>query len=252
MIGIVGGVGPFAGADLLNKIYSNTQANKDQDYVDTILFSLSSIIQDRTKFLLDETLENPGYAITTVIKKLCMAGATVVGVPCNTAHSEKIFKVIKNELKSAHLPIKLLNMIEETVLFISKNYPNISNVGVLSTTGTFKSEVYKSSLESSNYNVILPPVAMQEDVIHPAIYDPVYGIKSTTNYIHPQARENLLEGVDSLKNQGAEIVILGCTEIPLAITEKKINDIILIDPSNILARALLNAFQPKKLKQIEL
>ncbi|MCF6297953.1 MAG: amino acid racemase [Flavobacteriaceae bacterium] len=250
MIGIVGGVGLYAGVDLLKKIYDNTIAKTDQDYLDTLLLSLSSKILDRTEYLLNKNLENPGYAIATVITNLYLAGATVVGIPCNTAHSKEIFGVVKSELKSKKQSIKLLSMIEETTTFISKNYPIITKVGILSTTGTFKSKIYNSSLEVNNYEVVLPPLNMQENIIHPAIYDPIYGIKSTSNSIHPQARENLLKGISSLKEQGAEIVILACTEIPLAITEKEINGLIIIDPTNILARAMLREYYPEKLKPL--
>ena len=250
MIGIVGGVGPYAGVDLLKKVYDNTIAETDQDYLDTLLLSMSSIIEDRTKYLLDKNLENPGYAIAKIITKLHLSGATVVGIPCNTAHSKEIFDLIKNELRSNEIAVSLLNMIDETAAFIAKNYSNITKVGVLSTTGTFKSKLYNSSLKANNFEVVLPSLKMQENIIHPAIYDPVYGIKSTSNSIHPQARENLLKGISALKEQGAEIVILACTEIPLAITEKKIDNIITIDPTNILARALVKAYNPEKLKSL--
>lgn len=250
MIGIVGGVGPYAGIDLLKKVYDNTIAETDQDYLDTLLLSMSSKIEDRTKYLLNKDLENPGYAIAKIINKLYLSGATVIGVPCNTAHSKEIFDVVKNELKSKEVSIHLLNMIEETSSFISENYPDITKVGVLSTTGTFKSKLYNSSLELNNYKVILPSLNMQENTIHPAIYDSIYGIKSTSDTIHPKARKNLLEGISALKKQGAEIVILACTEIPLAITEKEVDNVITIDPTNILARALINKYYPKKLKTL--
>ncbi|MCJ7713906.1 aspartate/glutamate racemase family protein, partial [Candidatus Bathyarchaeota archaeon] len=91
---------------------------------------------------------------------------------------------------------------------------------------------------------------MQESLIHPAIYHPSYGIKTVSNPIHPQARENLIKGISFLKEEGAQAVILGCTEIPLAITEKKINDILLIDPTTVLARALIRFSNPEKIKPL--
>ena len=48
MIGIVGGVGPYAGLDLLRKLLDNTLANSDQEHLDTVLLSLPSGIMDRT------------------------------------------------------------------------------------------------------------------------------------------------------------------------------------------------------------
>ncbi len=250
MIGIVGGIGPFAGIDLLKKVFNNTLANSDQEHLDTVLLSMSSKIEDRTQYLIGKVKINPGLAIVEVLLQLEKTGATIAGIPCNTAHSEKIFNVIQLGLEKAKSNIKVLNMIDETVFFIARNYTNITKVGVLSTTGTYNSNIYPSSLRSKGYEVIVPSQEMQENLIHPAIYHPVYGIKAESNLIHPQARENLLKGISYLKEQGAQAVILGCTEIPLVIKEPKINDLITIDPTNVLARALIYKENPKKLKPL--
>ena len=250
MIGIVGGVGPYAGTDLLNKIFNNTQANTDQEHLDAILISMSSTIDDRTEYLIGKVKDNPALAIAKVLLKLESAGATIAGIPCNTAHSEDIFNVIQSELKKANSSIELLHMINETVAFVTSNYPDVTKVGVLSTTGTYKSRLYASALQSKGYEVIVPPLEMQENVIHPSIYHKTYGIKTISNPIHPQAKENLMLGMAFLKEQGAEIAILGCTEIPLAITESEINGVITIDPTNILARALIHKINPDKLKPL--
>lgn len=250
MIGIVGGVGPYAGTDLLNKIFNNTLASKDQEHLDAILLSMSSKIEDRTEYLLGKVKINPALAIVEVLHKLELIGSTIAGIPCNTAHSKKIFDTIQLELEKSKSRIKLLNMIDETVLFIASNYPDITKIGVLSTTGTYKSKLYASALRLKGYEAIVPPLEMQENTIHPAIYDKVYGIKTISNPIHPQARQNLLEGCSYLEEQGAELVILGCTEIPLAISESKINNMITVDPTNILARALIKYIDPLKLKPL--
>ena len=248
MIGIVGGMGSYAGTDLLNKVFDNTLVNTDQDHLDTVLLSMPSGIEDRTEFLIGKVKTNPAFAIVEVLLKLQNVGAKVAGIACNTAHSKEIFNTVLSELKKYKSPIKVLNMIEETVSFISNNYPAITKVGVLSTTGTYKFGIYEKPLLASGFDVILPPVEMQEKLIHPAIYDSIYGIKSHSNPIHSQARENLMHGISFLKDKGAQAIILGCTEIPLAITEKKINGVITVDPADILARALINIVNPDKLK----
>ncbi len=250
MIGVVGGIGPYSEIDLLRKVFDNTLANSDQEHLDAVLLSMPSRIEDRTEYLIGNIKENPAIAIAEVLLKLQNVGATVAGIPCNTAHSEKIFNVIQLELKKAEATIKVLNMIEETVSFIAVNHPNITKVGVLSTTGTYKSGVYTIAFQSKGYEVIVPSLEMQENLIHPAIYHPTYGIKTIANPIHPQARKNLLQGISFLKEQGAQAVILGCTEIPLAITETQINGLVTIDPTNVLARALIYKHNPKKLKSL--
>lgn len=250
MIGIVGGLGPYAGTNLLNKIFDNTLASCDQEHVDAALISLPSKITDRTEYLNGSVKENPAIAIAKALLKLQTTGATVAGITCNTAHAKPIYKVIMSELEKAKSPIKVLSMIDETISFVSENYSNISNIGVLSTTGTYKSKVYYDALKSKGYKAIVPPPEMQDKIIHPAIYHPQYGIKAISKPIQKQARDNLLQGVSYLKEKGAQSVILGCTEISLAITEQKINGLITIDPTTILARALIQATNPNKLKPL--
>lgn len=250
MIGVVGGVGPYSGIDLLRKVFDNTVANNDQEHLDIVLLSMPSSIKDRTGYLMGEVKDNPGIAIAKVLLKLQASGSTIAGIPCNTAHAKEIFSTIKLELKKTEATIKVLNMIEETADFITSNHPNITEIGVLSTTGTYNSGLYTKVFQSKGYKVSVPSLNMQESLIHPAIYNQIYGIKTISYPIHPQARENLNKGISFLKEQGAQAVILGCTEIPLAITEKKINDILIIDPTTVLARALIRSSNPNKLKPL--
>lgn len=249
MIGIVGGVGPYAGIDLLKKIFDNTDSQTDQDHLDTILLTLPSQIADRTEYLIGKVRTNPGFQITDVLLKLEQAGATVAGIPCNTAHASQIFNTIQLELAQKQTNIQLFNMIDETVSFISQNYPKLTRIGVLSTTGTYKFELYKSALELRGYEVIRPSFEVQETLIHPAIYAADYGIKAISDPVHPQARADLLEGVALLKKRGAQAIIMGCTEIPLAIP-KQMDNLVMIDPTNILARALIYAYNSTKLKPL--
>lgn len=250
MIGIVGGIGPYSGIDLLKKVFDNTIANSDQEHLDTVLLSLPSSINDRTEYLEGRVKENPGLAIANVLLKLQDTGATVAGITCNTAHSKDIFDVILQQLAQSKSTIKVLNMIDETVSFISTNHKDINKVGVLSTTGTYRSGVYAKALMAKGYEVIVPTLELQESLIHPSIYHPTYGIKAISNPVHPQANNNLLQGISFLKGQGAQAVILGCTEIPLAITEKEVDGIVTIDPTNVLARALIFNTAPDKLKPL--
>jgi len=248
MIGIVGGIGPYAGLDLLRKVFDNTIAGKDQDHIDTILLSMPSSILDRTEYLVGKVKENPGLAIAEVAKRLEMAGAMVAGIPCNTAHVSEIFQPILDELLMEGCRIKVLHMIHETISFLAGTFPKIKRIGVLSTTGTYLNSVYKDALEAKGYEVFRPRSEMQEQLIHPAIYHPEYGIKSVSNPVQSKAKNNLLEGFSYLKERGAEAVILGCTEIPIAFSEKYIEGMVAIDPTTVLARALIQYDTPEKLK----
>jgi aspartate racemase len=236
MIGIVGGVGTFAGIDLYRKIYQHTDARTDQDHLPVVLVSVPAKISDRTRFLQGEVEENPGIAIAGVIKTLAFAGAEIVGIPCNTAHSPLIFNEI---LKRIPGNIKLLHMIEEVGRHISINYPEIRKAGILGTNGTYLSKVYTDVLSAYNIEAIYPEESLQKSLVHPAICNKSYGIKAFSDPVTERSRRDLLEAAASLVRQGSEAIVLGCSEIPLAIQETRIEQSIVIDSVSILAQALI-------------
>lgn len=249
MIGVVGGVGPYAGLDLVAKIFDQTEASTDQDHLPLALLSVPAGIPDRTEFLLGHAKDSPAPALARVILDLEAVGATVVGIPCNSAHAPPIFDVIREELAEASSRVKLVHMIEEAAEFVRAMHPDSRTVGVLSTTGTCQTGVYAATLGRRGIDALMPDRAVQE-AVHGAIYDPGFGIKAHSYPVTPAARGSLLDAIDHLREKGAEAIILGCTEIPLAITEKLIGDTVVVDPTLILARAMIRELDPQKLKPL--
>lgn len=248
VIGIVGGLGPCADDDLIAKVRSHTIAEKDQEHLHIALLSFPGNFVDRTSFLLGETDINPAYAISDVAKKLEFIGADVIGIPCNTSHAPEIYNVIVEELRKACSKVVLINMVDEVVKHIVEYYPSAGSIGVLSTTGLFKAGVYRKNILRYGLNVIEPDVDIQEGLIHKSIYDPVYGIKSKSNPVTDRAVTDLHYAINHLINKGAEAIILGCTEIGLAVFEKEIDGCAIIDSTSVLARALIREAAPHKLK----
>ena len=251
IIGIVGGLGPQAGIDLANKIMDQTVANSDQDHISIVLLSMPSSVVDRTKYLVGEIADNPGVAIAGLVESLELFGVDVVGIPCNTAHAPSIFRVIRQSIDNRGSSVRLLDMVTETVGFIRRHYPNVERVGVLSTTGAIRAQIYPRALATQGLQAILPPKDLQEQVLHPAIMDEEYGIKSCSNPVSARARNDLFETAVKLIDSGAEVIVSGCTEISLAITESHIDKTRIIDPTLILARALIHHVAPEKLAIIE-
>lgn len=248
IIGIVGGVGPLAGLDLQRQIVEQTAAAADQDHLPVITVSWPGPIPDRTAYLLGRVPDNPAYPIREQLRLLAAAGATVAGIPCNTAHAPAIFDLIRAGVAAFEQPLRLLHLIEETAAHLAAHWPAIKTIGVLSTTGTWQTRLYQAALEPLGYAVLVPDEALQTETVHPAIYDPDYGIKATGR-VTPQARANLERGVAYLRERGAGVVILGCTEMPLAFAEREYGGLPLIDPTLILARALIREIDPARLKE---
>jgi aspartate racemase len=248
IIGVVGGVGPFAGIDLLRKIAGQTEAQRDQEHLAVYSISRPRPIGDRTGFLLGETDVNPGYAIAEQLHALSQMGAYVAGIPCNTAHAPSIFSVISRQAPAG---LRLLHMIDEVVRHIQSHYAWIRKVGILSTTGTHRSKVYPELLESAGFRPLVPDEDVQDELVNQAIYDPVHGLKAVGRAT-ARSREDLAIALAHLRAKGAEAIILGCTEIPLAITEVSFEDAVILDPTLILARALIREIDPARLKPLEL
>ena len=248
-IGIVGGVGPYAGLDLNRKIFDHTIASIDQDHLPVLLASLSPTINDRTRFLLDKDVENPAGGLFHAIKLLDSAGADLVGIPCNTAHAQSIFASVKRMINESNLRLKILNMISEVTAAIKSKLKKETQIGVISTMGTYKTGLYKEYLAKAGIRMVSSDESLIREV-HKAIYDTGYGIKAYSNPVKPQARQVLENAIKSLAKQGANAVILGCTELPMALPIDTLNGIPLIDPTTILARALIRETYPHKLKSL--
>lgn len=114
-IGIVGGLGPYAGLDLVQKVFDHTRAIHDQDHVRLMLHSFPSDIPVRPEFLLGLTDVNPGHAIGEVMAGLVRAGADIVGMPCNTAHSPRILDVALERLQAEGAPVRFVHIIDAAV-----------------------------------------------------------------------------------------------------------------------------------------
>lgn len=238
VVGIVGGMGPKAGIELLNRITAYTPAATDQGHLSTILMSFPGQIVDRSAYLGGVTAENPAYSIAQIIRKLESAGAEVVGVACNTSHSPKIYNVIVNLLEQANCRVQLVHMPYETCLQVKRAYPYASRVGLMLTNGTYRSGLYQNMLRGLGYQVVLTDRVFQQEVIHRMVYDPVFGIKANPDRISGEVLALRRKAFDLFKEERTDVIILGCTELSLLMDQGDL-DIPVVDSTDVLARALI-------------
>lgn len=237
-IGIIGGVGPFAGIDLTQKILTQTAAKKDQEHIPVVLHSFPHQIPDRNAFVVGQSHDNPTGPLLNILESLACAGASVVGIACNTAHAPIIFEPLK--MRAAKLGINLLNMVDETIQFVKQNYPEIQRLGLVGTDGTYQSRTYEVAFARVGIDLILPSSTVQTEAIHQAIYDPVWGIKAACWPVSRQAKQMLGRGIMHLKEKNVDAVLLACTELPLAVDTNVLCGLKEIDPTLVLARALIH------------
>lgn len=247
IIGIVGGMGPFTGLDLAHKILQQSNAKSAQEQPSIALMACPAWINDRTQYLIQQEGENPAKPILEIIAKLHHNGAYTIGIPCNTAHAPAIFSEIQDGLSKFNPPLTLVNMIDEVGHFLEEFHPEIQKAGILCTLGSYKTNVYAKGLENHSVKVINPE-GMQQHEIHQLIYDKDLGIKAAPMRARHSVRTKIERVAIELKNAGAQAIILGCTEIPLVIKENYLANLPVIDPTLVLARALLRKAAPNKLK----
>jgi aspartate racemase len=247
-IGIVGGVGPYAALDLANKICDETLASRDQDHLPVALISYPHLIPDRTAFILGETDLNPATPILGVIEELERAGCRVVGIPCNTAHAPAIWDVIVKGLLERGSAVKLLHMVEEAAAFVRTRWPAVGKVGVLSTIGTQRSGVYPEVFGRHGLEVVTLEESEQRELVHASVYDPQFGIKAQASPVSERVRRNMAAAVERVRAAGAEVVVLACTELPLAVPERVLGGTPIVDSTRVLARALIRTVAPGLLR----
>jgi len=174
----------------------------------------------------------------------------VAGIPCNTFHAPEIFNPFLELLKRNKINVAVLHMLKETAALIRQITPGAKTIGLMSTTGTRTSGVYDMILQPLGFTIIQVPPELQAE-LHDSIYHRDWGIKAVTP-VSSRARNNFINYAQLLIDQGAEAIILGCTEIPLALWERELAGILLIDPVAALARALiLKAGSKKRLKPLK-
>ena len=242
MIGIIGGIGSMAGLNLAARIVHFTTAAKDQDHLPMILFSRPAEVGDRTEFLLGRIPLNPGYALARQILDLEKAGATVVGMACNTAHAVPILGVIQRELDCNQSTIRFVNVINETIQTMKEMLPEATRVGILGTTGTYLTGLYRDPLIEAGFEVVDPGREIQDEWIHKSIYDPLFGIKSTGTDIRPEVTRLLQQTVAHFRSVEVGAFLYGCSEMDLAMGKVDTKNIPLIKPMDILARALIREY----------
>lgn len=228
-LGVIGGLGPMATAYFMQLVIEMTDAVADQEHIPMIIYNCPQI-PDRTNFLLGRSTENPGPQIIECGKKIEQAGAEMIAIPCITAHA--LYPQIEKELD-----IPVLHIIKETVDYLKKE--GVSRVGLEATDGTIQTGVFQHELEKQGIEVILPSREKQDMVMN-IIYNNVKAGRRVNMDLFQQIEEELQEN-------GAEVIILGCTELSMISRDEKIGHGYL-DAMEVLARAAVLQCGKLKLK----
>ena len=249
MIGILGGMGTQAGLDFCNKLAVLNRGKIDQQYPLFILYNKSNIpgrpesIGIQTSKLLNRLRKKDNKKKYDKVLKSLLKGCKLleknkckfIVIPCNTAHYW-----YDDLQKKINIPI--INMPREVFKVTNKQCKNNTKIGLLATEGTLKTGVYNKFFEKK-YQLVSPNNKIQKKNVNKAIrFVKMGNIKAAEKSIKP--------AIDYLIKNKCKKIILGCTELPIAIFAfKSFNKVksskIFLDPNLILANSSMKKYQSK-------
>lgn len=234
---ILGGMGPIAGLELHRKIIINTPALRDQDHPQIQHISFPNLINDRTAYLITKQGNNPGSQAGQLLKNVIQDNPSkfIVGVPCNTFHSPIIFNLFQSIITLNNKNIEIVNMVEATINYIENM--NYKKIGLLCTNGTRQVNLYQDLISKKGLELCMIPDFEQEK-IDDIIYNPEYGIKCLS-YANKKVVNKVELILNDLINLKVDCIILGCSELPLAFSNKYYQNIEIINPVDILAKEMI-------------
>ncbi len=230
MIGILGGMGTQAGLDFCNKLAKLYRGKTDQKYPLFLLYNKSNVpgrVENIKKY--KKVLKSLLAGCKFLQKNRCK----FITIPCNTAHHW--FDDLKKRIK-----IPIVSMPKEVYLHTKKNCRKNSKIGILATEGTLRMGVY-SKFFNKNFAIISPDKSLQIKSVNKSIRFVKMGrIREAEKAIKP--------AVNFLMKKKCKKIILGCTELPIAIfafkSFRKIKlSKIFLDPNLILATASMKKYK---------
>ena len=222
-LGILGGMGPAASAEYITRLIQQTQANCDQEHIPFVLWN-EPRTPDRSTSLRNGD-DRPLPYLLQGIQVLKDAGCNFIVIPCNTAH------FWYDELIKFQVPI--IHIVDSVAYSLCDADVDSGTIGVMGTQATIELGLYQRHL--TDWNCIVPSQEEMDNIVQPAI-----DLVKAGDMVKSHAM--LMSVVDSLIARGAKAVVLGCTEIPLAIREDNQNGRPLINSIDSLVKAAIKEF----------
>ena len=219
VIGVLGGLGPEATVDFCFRIIGNTNAPTEQDHIRCIVDN-NPKAPNRNHAIAGNG-PSPAPAFEDSARMLERCGVDFIVMPCNTAHA-----FVDAILQSISIPF--ISMIDETCNHLSENHQNIEHIGLLAADGCLRANLYQTKLEESGFTVVLLNSTQQE-----AFMRTVYDIKQFG--ASKKSIKDMEDNAHTLISAGAEIILAGCTEIPLVLKPESIS-VPLVETTEILAK----------------
>ncbi|SEA77630.1 aspartate racemase [Desulfuromusa kysingii] len=221
-IGIIGGLSPESTASYyLHITRSFVEMFGTYSYPEIIIYSVN--LENYHQWRAANRWDLIAADMITIAEKLQTAGADFGLIATNTMH--KVFDVVQQAID-----LPLLHLIDATVEAIKAK--NLATIGLLGTKYTMTDGFYTDRLDNNNLTTVVP-VAEDQEIIHRIIVEEL-----VRGQFLESSKRQYLSIIDKMKKNGAEGIILGCTEIPLLVHQDDC-DIPLFDTAVIHAEAAL-------------
>ena len=201
MIGVLGGMGPLATVDFFGKVLVATPAGGDADHV-PLLIQSDPRIPSRPAAILGDG-RSPLPELMAGRDRLVAAGASALAMPCNTAHFW--FPDL-----AADCPVPFISIVDACVAELVPMLKAGGSVGLIATRATLAGRIFDAPLMQAGYSLRVPDDASMDRLVLP-------GIELVKAGQTPQAGPLIEQAVRGLLQQGADAVVLACTETPVAL-----------------------------------
>jgi aspartate racemase len=223
VVGILGGMGPAATVDLMQRIVAGTPANDDNDHI-RMLVDNNPKVPSRIKALIDNTGPSPVPVLQRMARGLQAQGADFLVMPCNTAHH------FYDDLLSA-IDIPLLNIMELVAGEIAQRQPGVRRVGLLASSALSRIVLYEPWIASINAQILYPEANAQA-----ALMELILAVKSNRDV--SVGHTALAHCAEELCAAGADCLVIACTELSV-IANSLHSELSVYDAADILAKAVV-------------
>lgn len=230
--GVLGGMGPDATVDFMNKVIALTPADKDQDHV-RMLVDHNPKVPSRQNLTPEDDVR-VRRMLADMAVRLENAGAEFLVMVCNTAHA------FDAEAR-ARVSIPFVSIVDETVRAIRLRYPDARAVGIMATPSLVDAGLYQQALAGAGLAAL--PV---DGAVRSALMDLIWQVKAGNQ--GAAIAEGMKQVAGDLVARGADAIIAGCTEIPLVLSQSAL-PVPLISSTDELARRTVELALGKTLPQ---
>ncbi len=231
VVGIIGGMGPAATVDLLQRIIELTPVADDGDHL-RILVDNNPKVPSRIGALLEDSGLDPAPSLVAMARGLVASGAELLAMPCNTAHHYYA------EL-AGQVEVPVINLIEAVGDALSERFPGAVRIGLLASSAVQKIDLYGPGLARRGLEAVFPQANHQQHVM--AL---IRAVKAKAD--GPESQQIVAAAIADLLAQDCDAIVIACTELSI-LADGVDTRVPILDAAQVLAEEVVRLARPQPL-----